>query len=131
MLLLQAAWNTDGRKKKMLVMGGMPALMHGVLKPIAMFLAGTYPVKFLLQIFCYLTNLQLPFTLQEIPISTDTNAGATFGYYKFTRESDPKQQLIAAVQAASEAFPYSDKLKDVVKAVTSLPEIPLPVFCEI
>ncbi|RIA79303.1 ferritin-like-domain-containing protein [Glomus cerebriforme] len=87
MLLLQSAWRVDGQKKKTLVIGGMPALMHGVLKPIAMFLA-------------------------ETPVSTDTNAGATFGYYEFTRESNPKQQLQAAVKKASEAFPYSDKLKD-------------------
>ncbi|CAG8601565.1 2077_t:CDS:10, partial [Racocetra fulgida] len=39
MLLLQVVWRTDGQKKKTLIMGGMPALMHGVLKPIATFLA--------------------------------------------------------------------------------------------
>ncbi|GES85619.1 hypothetical protein RCL2_001272300 [Rhizophagus clarus] len=86
MLLLQNAWGSDGQKKKTLVIGGMPALMHGVLKSIAVFLAKT-------------------------PISTDTNAGATFGYYEFTRESSPKQQLYAAVEAASKAFPHSDELK--------------------
>ncbi|RIA93127.1 hypothetical protein C1645_29778 [Glomus cerebriforme] len=43
MLLLQNAWRCDGQKKKTLVIGGMPALMHGVLKPIATFLAGMCP----------------------------------------------------------------------------------------
>ncbi|CAG8529015.1 679_t:CDS:10 [Dentiscutata erythropus] len=106
MLLLQNVWKTDGQNKKMLVLGGMPALMHGVLKPIATFLA-------------------------ETPISTDTNAGATFGYYKFTRESGPKQQLIEAVKAASEAFPNNDELKNALKVVNSLPDISLSVFDEV
>lgn len=46
MLLLQNAWRTSNQQKdeekKQLVIGGMPALMHGVLKPIATFLAGMY-----------------------------------------------------------------------------------------
>ncbi|GES85548.1 hypothetical protein RCL2_001265200 [Rhizophagus clarus] len=96
MLLLQNAWRTsnkeeneekENKKKKELVIGGMPALMHGVLKPIATFLA-------------------------ELPITADKNAGATFGYYEFTDESSPKQQLIAAVQEAYKAFPKSNELGD-------------------
>jgi len=106
MLLLQSAWRVDGQNKKTLVIGGMPALMHGILKPIAMFLA-------------------------ETPFSTDTNAGATFGYYEFTRDSSPKQQLQAAVKAASEAFPYKQQLNDAVKVINTLPDIPLPVFSNI
>ncbi|RGB44036.1 hypothetical protein C1646_737556, partial [Rhizophagus diaphanus] len=57
MLLLQNAWKSDGQKKKILIIGEMPALMHGILKSIAEF-------------------LKLPFT--------DTNTGVTFGYYKFS-----------------------------------------------
>ncbi|CAG8496936.1 10424_t:CDS:10 [Ambispora leptoticha] len=103
LLLLQTVWRTDGQKKKNLIMGGMPALMHGVLKPIATFLA-------------------------ETPISADTHAGATFEYYEFTHEPSPKQQLLTAIQAASKVFPYNDALKDSVKAVSSLPDIFLPIF---
>ncbi|CAG8622264.1 14995_t:CDS:10, partial [Acaulospora morrowiae] len=88
MILLQYTWRTDNKKekeKRELVIGGMPALMHGVLRPIATFLA-------------------------EQPISSDTNAGATFGYYIFTNYSSLKNQLIAAVKEASKAFPDNDKL---------------------
>ena len=64
---------------------------------------------------------------QETPISSDTNAGATFGYYEFTDKSSVKQQLIAAVQEASKAFPDSDKLKTAANVVTSLPDISLTI----
>ena len=41
MLLLQNVWRIEGEEgKRDFVMGGMPALMHGVLKPIAILLAG-------------------------------------------------------------------------------------------
>ncbi|CAG8780570.1 18193_t:CDS:2, partial [Dentiscutata erythropus] len=98
MLLLQTVWRTDGQKKKTLIMGGMPALMHGVLKPIATFLAKT-------------------------PVSTDMNAGASFGYYEFDKASSPKDQLKKAIDAASEAFSYSDELKNAVTAVDALPDL--------
>ncbi|CAG8630923.1 24041_t:CDS:2, partial [Racocetra persica] len=39
MLLLQVVWRTDRQKKKILIIRGMPALMYGVLKPIATFFA--------------------------------------------------------------------------------------------
>ncbi|GES76036.1 hypothetical protein RCL2_000343800 [Rhizophagus clarus] len=105
MLLLQNAWRTDEQKKekKELVIGGMPALMHGVLKPIATYLART------------------PMT------NADTNAGATFDYYKFTDESSVKQQLIAAVQKAFEILPDIDELKTAANVVTSLPDISLTI----
>ena len=41
-------------------------------------------------------------------------------YYEFTHVHSPKQQLLAAVQAASKTFPHSDRLMDTVKATTSL-----------
>ncbi|CAG8505640.1 11783_t:CDS:10 [Dentiscutata erythropus] len=103
MLLLQAVWRTDGQKKKMLIMGGMPALMHGVLKPIATFLAKT-------------------------PVSNDMNAGASFGYYEFDNKSSPKDQLKKAVEAASKAFSYSDELGNAVTAVDALPDVSQEVF---
>jgi hypothetical protein len=54
MLLLQNAWGSDGHKKKTLVIGGMPALMHGVLRPIAEFLASKYSeFGFLARIIIY------------------------------------------------------------------------------
>ncbi|CAG8706348.1 11279_t:CDS:10, partial [Dentiscutata erythropus] len=103
MLLLQAVWRTDGQKKKMLIMGGMPALMHGVLKPIATFLAKT-------------------------PVSTDMNAGASFSYYQFDKASSPKDQLKKAIEAASEAFSHSDELKNAVTAVDALPDLSQEIF---
>ncbi|CAG8845705.1 8323_t:CDS:2, partial [Gigaspora margarita] len=103
MLLLQVVWRTDGQKKKTLIMGGMPALMHGVLKPIATLLAKT-------------------------PVSGDLNAGATFGFYKFENTSSPKDQLKKAIEAAAEAFSYSDELNNAVKAVDALPEVSQEIF---
>ncbi|RIB10951.1 hypothetical protein C2G38_146146 [Gigaspora rosea] len=103
MLLLQVVCRTDGQKKKMLIMGGMPALMHGVLKPIATFLAKT-------------------------PVSSDMNAGATFGFYKFEDTSSPKDQLKKAIEAAAEAFSYSDELNTAVKAVDALPDVSQEIF---
>jgi len=105
MLLLQNVWRTnkqDEEEKKELVIGGMPVLMHGVLRPIAVFLAAT-------------------------PISSDTNAGATFGYYEFTGKSSVRSQLIAVVQEAFKAFPDSDELKTAANVVTSLPDISLTI----
>ncbi|CAH1760936.1 6991_t:CDS:10 [Entrophospora sp. SA101] len=42
MLLLENVWKIGGQDKNNFVMGGLPALMHGVLKPIAIYLAATF-----------------------------------------------------------------------------------------
>jgi hypothetical protein len=78
MLLLQSAWGVDGQKKRTLIIGGMPALMHGILKPIAMFLAGLYPEfgyhaqkNYYLRFYYYYYK-KLPFLLtqtQEPPLA--------------------------------------------------------------
>ena len=106
--------------------------MHGVLKLIAMFLVGMYSIVSPFLGLMY-SHIHISFTSLRNPISTEQNAGATFGYYKFTHKSSPKQELLEAVQEASNAFPYDDNLKLVVKAVKLLPEVnlPLPVFDKI
>ncbi|CAG8701901.1 4483_t:CDS:10, partial [Cetraspora pellucida] len=103
MLLLQVVWRTDGQKKKTLIMGGMPALMHGVLKPIATFLAKT-------------------------SVTSDLNAGSTFGFYQFENTSSPKDQLKKVIEEAAKAFSYSDELKNAVTAVDALPDVSQEIF---
>ncbi|CAG8611768.1 13862_t:CDS:10 [Funneliformis mosseae] len=78
MLMLQNVWRIENsQKKRDFVMGGLPAMMLGVLRPIAISLAKT-------------------------PISADQHAGATFGYYEFTHgTSKPKQQLLNVVKASN------------------------------
>ncbi|CAI2164983.1 9814_t:CDS:10 [Funneliformis geosporum] len=92
MLLLQNVWMYDNTEKRDFVMGGLPALMHGVLKPIAIKLA-------------------------ETPISAALHAGATFGYYEFTADKTPKQQLLCEVCKA--------KLKEIEEVVQKLPDVKL------
>nr|CAG8466834.1 12191_t:CDS:10 [Entrophospora candida] len=98
MLLLENVWKIGGQDKNNFVVGGLPALMHGVLKPIAIYLVGT-------------------------PISPGVHAGATFDYYPFTRGdplNTPKQQLVGVVKAA-ELEKYG--LVNVLDVVNSLPVI--------
>jgi len=102
LLILQRAWQTsDAQQKRMLLVGGMPALMKGVLTPLATFLASK-------------------------PINSGTHAGPSFGYFEYRPiYATPKTQLLQVITDALAAFSTSPILQSVLSVVSNLPDVPV------
>ncbi|CAG8597948.1 7127_t:CDS:2, partial [Diversispora eburnea] len=104
MLMLQNVWNTkfieDEKKINECIIGELPTLIRGVLKPIVMLLT-------------------------ETPVSTNQYAKVTFRFYDFNESKNyPKQQLKNIINLAYKTndTEINNILKNVSKVVELLPE---------